>query len=107
MSLLLASTMLPLFAVSADDARLERKRTYVSPAAEISLMKGGQDEVLCLDRRRYGSICLVRSEWAQAVKLANSAPKRGPKAFIPNNNRSPNSSSKYGLGSSPSTFRTR
>ena len=107
MSLLIAATVLPLVPVAAGDGRFDRRRTFVSDQAEIALAEEGGEEVFCLDRKRQ-SICLVRSEWAEAVALANSAPKRGPRAFIPQNtNAGTSSQAKYGLASSPSTFRSR
>ena len=106
MSILLAAAALPLIAVAPDDARFEKKRTFVSEAAKDSLAGASNEDILCLDRRRQGSICLVRSEWSQAVELAKDAPRRGPKPYIPNNNRS-YGNSRYGIGSSPSTIRGR
>ena len=107
MSLLIAATVLPLVPVTAGDERFDHRRTFVSEQAEIALAETDGEEVFCLDRKRE-SICLVRSEWAEAVKLANSAPKRGPRAFIPQNiNTVTSSQAQYGLASSPSTFRSR
>ena len=85
MSLLLAAAVLPLVPIAADDSRLDAQRTYVSPNAETAFASG-EGEVYCLDRprrERFRSICLTQAEWAKAVKLAEAAPKRGPRPLLP------------------------
>ena len=71
---LFAASALPLVSVAADDARVQDERAFVSPKAELALAASDGEDVLCLDRRqdRYSSICLVRSEWNEAVALANA-----------------------------------
>lgn len=80
-----AASMLPVVAISAEDERLDGPRTFVSPNAEAAL-EAGDGEVYCLDRSRsdrYRSICLTGAEWQQAIALAESDPKPGPRAIIP------------------------
>lgn len=78
---MIAASFLPLVSVAAEDDRVLDKRAFVSPKAELALAANDGEDVLCLDRRRdrYSSICLVRSEWVEAVELANAGRgKRGP-----------------------------
>ncbi|WP_416831724.1 MAG: hypothetical protein ACMUJI_01680 [Erythrobacter sp.] len=85
MSFLIAAAVLPLVPVAADDARFEKRGTFVSPEAS-ALLEQGEDSVYCLDRsryERYRSICLTKAEWVQAIALAETAPKSGPRPFIP------------------------
>ncbi len=86
MSLLLAAMVLPLYAVQVDDPKLQSKRTFVSQSARAYLTEGNSEEVLCLNRKgnpKKKTICLVKSEWKQAVKLAKTQPKEGAQPFIP------------------------
>lgn len=90
MSFLIAAAVLPLVPVAADDARFERRGTFVSPEASAVPEQGGES-VYCLDRsryERYRSICLTKAEWLQAIALAETAPKGGPRPFIPQQDRS-------------------
>lgn len=107
------AAVLPLVMISADDERLDSKRTFVSPAAEVALAADAGEaveSVLCIDRptnRRTRSICLVRSEWVQAVASANAG--EGRSSRLDSNFRDPSNSgytkpSSFGLASSPSTF---
>ena len=83
MFLTLAAAVLPLVPVAADDARLSQKKTFVSAAAQAELEAPSDERVLCLDRKRAKSICLTEAEWTKAIKLAENAPKKGPRPFIP------------------------
>ncbi len=86
MSILLASMVLPLFAVQADDPKLLSKRTFVSETARASLSEGNSEDILCLKRRgnpKKKTICLVKSQWKKAVQIANSQPPEGPRPYIP------------------------
>ncbi|ABC63216.1 hypothetical protein [Erythrobacter litoralis] len=108
---LLAST-LPLVSIEADDTRLDRRRTFVSEQAGLVLSGDADGDVLCLDRARATytqSICLDRSEWLEAVEIARTNPPKSRRSgFVYNNSHSSfGSTSKYGLGSSPSTFSSR
>lgn len=70
-SLILAGS-LPLVAINANDARLEKETTFVSEQAMMALQSGHSSAVLCLDRPVEGSICLDRQEWDRAVARANA-----------------------------------
>lgn len=79
------AAFLPVVSVTADDERFDHARTFVSPSAEQALAQDG-GEIYCLDRprrERYRSICLTKSEWREAIELAESAPKPGPDPLIP------------------------
>lgn len=69
-SLIIAAS-LPLVPISADDGRLGKRHTFVSPTAQQVLANSVEGQVLCLDRPRNKSICLERAEWSKAVTLAN------------------------------------
>jgi hypothetical protein len=89
MSLAITAAILPLFAIAADDPRLQTKRTFVSEAARAELAQDSDERVLCLDRKsqrqRYRSICLTEAQWREAIALAEAQPKTGGYArdFIP------------------------
>lgn len=80
MSLAIAAAVtLPLFSISANDPILEKRNTFVSPAAQQALQSSQGEEVLCLKRERnpkHKRICLVSSEWAKAVEIHNADPKK-------------------------------
>lgn len=109
MSMILAAAVLPLVPIAADDARLEKRSTFVSEQARIELVEEN-DRVMCLDRRRASSICLTESEWLQAIELAASQPesRSAPRAFIPQRDMSAfgGRQQAFGLASSPSTMRS-
>lgn len=106
MSLFALAAVLPLAPIVATDPRLDLQDTFVSDAAELALSASDGERVLCLDRHKVRSICLAESEWLKAIDAAANAPKKGPRAIIPHNNPRSSSTSKYGLASSPSTFRS-
>ena len=107
-TLIAAAAVLPLSPITADDARLEKRRTFVSEAAKIELAEDTDERVLCLDRYRASSICLTETEWKKTIELAKNAPKKGPNPFIPPsfNNTFGSGDRTFGLASSPSTFRS-
>lgn len=92
MSIFLAAgvaAVLPVVAISSDDERLDTNRTFISASAEAALAQGDSN-VFCLDRsrsQRYRSICLTKAEWQEAIALAETAPKDGPRPFIPQPDR--------------------
>lgn len=104
MLLSLAASVLSLVPISADDARLGKRRTFVSEEARIELAITNGDRVLCHDRERAGSICLTESEWKKAIALAEQQPRKGSRAFIPRHPDDFPDVSTFGLASSPSTF---
>lgn len=79
MFLAIAAAALPLLVISADDERLQSRRTFVSEEARIELTEENGERVLCLDRkqqRRYHrSICLTEAQWRKAITLAETQPK--------------------------------
>jgi hypothetical protein len=83
MSLLLAAAVLPLVPITADDERLDKKRTFVSEEATAVLEEDADGRVLCLDRRRSASICLTEAQWLKAIELAEAQPKPAPRPIFP------------------------
>ena len=103
---------LPLVSIEAGDARLDRRRTFVSEQAEMVLSGSADGDVLCLDRTRAAStqsICLDRAEWLEAVEIARTNPPKQRRSGLVYNYSHSNygTDSKYGLASSGSTYRTR
>ena len=104
MLLSILAAVMPLVPITADDARLERKRTFVSEEARVELANANGDRVLCHDQQRARSICLTESQWNKAIALAEQQPRKPARPFVlPHGERLPDSSS-FGLASSPSTF---
>ncbi|MDP5103960.1 MAG: hypothetical protein NWP98_08545 [Erythrobacter sp.] len=100
---MLAGVML-LVPIDAEDARLDKRRTFVSEEARVDLTDANGAPVLCLDRARAGSICLTESQWNTAIALAEQQPReRAGQANLALGYRIPDTSS-FGLASSPSTF---
>jgi len=104
MLLSLMAAVMPLVPITEEDARLERKQTFVSEEARIELTISGGERVLCHDQRRAPSICLTESQWNNAIALAEQQSRKPGRPFVmPHGERFPDSSS-FGLASSPSTF---
>ena len=99
-----AASALSLVPIGADDARLGKKRTFVSEQARIELSLADGEHVLCHDRKRAGSICLTQGEWTKAIALAEQQPRKGRGDVIPLYRYAFPDTVRFGLDSSPSTF---
>lgn len=104
---LAAAAVLPLVPITVGDKRLEEEDTFVSEQAQVELAAESETRVLCLDRRRTNSICLTEAEWSKAITLAENAPKKGPRPFIPQEIRQAPRSTPYSIASTPAGYRPR
>ena len=100
-----------LIQIQADDTRLADDGTFVSETAQAVFAGETEGNVLCFDNppaTKSTSICLEVEEWRTAIdESKNYKPKR--RGYVPGISSTQNttaSGSKYGLTSSPSTFRS-
>lgn len=108
---LILTSFMPLVAISADDARLESKSTFVSKEARAELVAVGEstERVLCFDRSRgidirASSVCLTESEWKKTIAIAKvNGRAKHPNDVLLGSDGGMNLGS-AGLASSPSTF---
>ena len=107
----MASAM-TLIQIQADDTRLADEGTFVSEQAQAVFAGEAEGNVLCLDNppaTKSTSVCLEVEEWRTAIDESKNykAKRRGYVPGISSTGNTTASGSRYGLASSPSTFRSR